>query len=81
MQKNPQEGNWFYGQVYFYQYMEQIGVDNPIEVILQDNAYYVGDNCLFLLYYLQKHVEGNIQVLQVDEILGTPVWQFYVSEE
>jgi hypothetical protein len=81
MQRNLQEGNWFYGQVFFRQYMDMVGIDNPINVILQDNAYYVGDNCLFLLYYLQEHVDSNIQALQVDEILGTPVWQFCVLEE
>ena len=80
MQRNIPEGNWFYGQVFFDQYLEKIGVDNPIDVVMQEDAYYVGDNCLFLLYYLQEHVDYHIQAEQVGDILEIPVWDFYVAE-
>ena len=81
MQQNIQEGNWFFGQVYFKQYLDEIGVNNPIDVIFQKDAVYVGENCSFLLYYLQEHVDTRIRAEQTDELLGVPVWNFYVENE
>lgn len=75
---NIYAGAWSYGQVYFGQLLEKIGIENPMRELLEnENAYYVAEDSQMVLTYLQEHFDENVTVEQVKEIDGIPVWRFY----
>lgn len=81
MEHNIYNGSWTYGQVYFEQFLEKIGAENPMTALLErENTYYVSEEYLRELTYLQENYNENVIVEQVKEIEGVPVWKFSISE-
>ena len=54
-------GEWIYGQVYYQNYMEELGVRNPMRALLgRDETYYVAeDNDLDSVYVLDMYRHGK----------------------
>ena len=70
-------GEWLYGQVYYDNYLERIGMPNPMRAFLdRENIYCVAEDNTMVLTYLQEHFDENVVAYQVDEIDGIPVWKF-----
>lgn len=78
---NIYAGAWTYGQVYFQQFLDKIGVENPMRELLEnEKAYYVAEDSQMVLIYLQEHYDERVMAEQVKEIDGISVWRFYVTE-
>ena len=75
---NIVEGDWIYGQVYFIKFLEASGIPNPAKALaMNDNTYYVAEDCRIMLDYLKEHFDESLNAIQTGEIHGFPVWQFY----
>lgn len=70
-------GEWTYGQVYFRNYLERLGVPNPMKALLdRKETYYVAEDSDLVLTYLREHYDEKVQVVRTGEIDGIPVWKF-----
>lgn len=70
-------GEWIYGQVYYQNYMEELGVRNPMRALLgRDETYYVAEDNDLVLIWLQEHYDEGIQVRATGEVNQIPVWEF-----
>lgn len=70
-------GEWTYGQVYFQNYLERLGVPNPMKALLdREETYYVAEDSNLVLTYLREHFDEGVEVSQTGEIDGIPVWKF-----
>ena len=70
-------GEWYFNQVYYKNYMDRLGVPNLTQALMnRENTYYVAQDCNSMWTYLKEHYGENVQVVQVDELDGIPVWQF-----
>lgn len=78
MDYNISDGGWEYGQVYWYQYLSRVGMENPIKSLLETNVYYVSteNKCDIVLTYLREHYGEDIIVEQVDKTDICPIWKF-----
>lgn len=68
----------FYGQVYFNDYLQKIGMKNPAKSLLDNNTYYVCEksNLDLMFTFLKEHYNSKLSVKQVDTISNTPIWKF-----
>ena len=74
---NISAGGWDFNQVYYKELMEKLGVPNPVWALVnRKKTYYVASDCTNMWTYLKEHYDAEVQVEQVDEIDGIPVWQF-----
>jgi hypothetical protein len=77
---NLVDGEWEYGQPYYVDYLHKIGLDNPMQALLnREHTYYVAseERCQMVLTFLQEHYDSNVVVENVgmaEDIL--PVWKF-----
>jgi hypothetical protein len=77
---NLVDGEWEYGQPYYVDYLHRIGLDNPMQALLnREHTYYVAseERCQMVLTFLQEHYDSNVVVENVgmaEDIL--PVWKF-----
>ena len=61
-------GDWVYGQPYFRDLLNEIGVDNPAEALVErPNTFLLEGNTKIVLYYLQEHFGSNIEFQKVAE--------------
>lgn len=68
----------FYGQVYYNDYLQNIGMKNPVKSLLNKNAFYVCEksNLDLMFNFIKEHYDSSIKVKQVDKISNIPVWKF-----
>ncbi len=68
MEHNIPLGDWVYGQPYFRDLLNEIGVDNPAEALVErPNTFLLEGNTKIVLYYLQEHFGSNIEFQKVAE--------------
>jgi hypothetical protein len=81
---NLVDGEWQYGQPYYIDYLNTIGIDNPMQSLLyRDHTYYVANDerCQMVLTFLQEHYDENVVVSYIGEVEEVPVWQFTITGE
>lgn len=77
MGHNISAGDWTYGQYYFIDYLDGLGIANPAEALItREKTYLVDDDCTFVLEYLRQVYDDQVYAVQVDSINEIPVWQF-----
>jgi hypothetical protein len=81
LQHNLIAGAWVYHQVFFEEYLEAIGIDNPMYALVGNkNIYYVSEKSNPVYQYLCEHTGQAIRVEQVGYEFGIPVWDFQYDE-
>ena len=67
-----------YGQVCYNNYLSSIDLCNPMQALLDENVYYIGngERSEMILTFLREHYDSNIVIQEIDNIEGIPVWQF-----
>jgi hypothetical protein len=77
---NLVDGEWEYGQPYYVDYLHRIGLDNPMQALLnREHTYYVAseERCQMVLTFLQEHYDSNVVVENVGLVEeALPVWKF-----
>ena len=77
LKHNMSMGDWSYGQVYFYEHLLEMGIENPMrDLIERPDTYVVDQNVDQILTYLREHYDQNVQAITVGEKNGLPVWKF-----
>ena len=78
MHSNITDGKWVYGQVCYNNYLSSIDLCNPMQALLDENVYYIGngERSEMILTFLREHYDSNIVIQEIDNIEGIPVWQF-----
>ena len=80
MEHNLCYGEWTYGQVYYQNYLERLGVPNPMRALLErKNTYYVAEDNSRVFTYLKEHFDENVKVREVGKIDGISVWKFEIE--
>lgn len=70
-------GEWLYGQVYYNNYLNKIGLSNPMKALLErEQTYLVAEDNTMVLTYLKEHFDENVVAQKVGEIEGIPIWEF-----
>jgi hypothetical protein len=80
---NLVDGEWEYSQPYYVDYLHNIGLDNPMQALLnREHTYYVApeERCQMVLTFLQEHYDSSVVVESVGEIKGIPVWKFSAAQ-
>jgi hypothetical protein len=81
---NLVDGEWEYGQPYYVDYLHTIGLDNPMQALLnREHTYYVApeERCQIVLTFLQEHYDSNVVVENVGLTEDSlPVWKFSISQ-
>lgn len=68
---------WTYGQPYWNNYLNSIGLKNPARSLIErKNTYYVSNNPEKVMIYLKEHFGKDIVMKNVFDIDGIPVWEF-----
>ena len=79
MEHNLGTGSWLYGQHFYNEYLERIGVPNPAEALLfRDHTYLVSRNTWVFEELLRAHY-GDVTAEKVGEIRGNPVWRLTLT--
>ena len=76
---NIVDGEWLYEQPYYLDYMSSIGMENPMQALInRDHTYYISDEnrCGIVLKFLQEHYDENISADKVGKTGDVPVWRF-----
>ena len=79
LRNNIAVGQWMYGQIYYQNMLNSIGMPNPMKSLIDDkNVYYVSYDYTFILKFLQEHYGDGCEITayKKDEIKGIPVWGF-----
>lgn len=73
-------GDWTYGQNYHKDYLNQLGIPNPMHALLtREKTYLLGGDPSCVLRFLQEHYASDTAVEQVGDINKIPLWQFFRS--
>lgn len=74
-------GDWTYGQNYHRDYLNQLGIPNPMHALLaREKTYLLGGNPSCVLCFLREHYAPDAAVEQAGDINGTPLWKFSPSD-
>ena len=77
---NIMAGDWPYGQKYFEENLNQAGVSNPVDALVnRENTYYIAEECGLLLNYLQYYYGPNLKAVEIDKLAGMPVWKIILE--
>lgn len=72
-------GEWTWGQVYYKNYLDRLGIPNPMRALVErQGTYLVAEDNILVLTYLQEHYDESVYASQIDEIEGIPVWKFQI---
>ena len=64
-------GDWIYGQVYFREFLQRIGAENPALALLErPNTYFIEGQEELLMQYMREHYGEDIQMEYVRKING-----------
>lgn len=77
--KNIQLGEWTYHQPYFDEYLQRIGIKNPIKTLLQSsNAYFVGSEeiATIIQTYYKEHFHISVSKTKVEDFDDISIWSF-----
>ena len=73
---NIAAGDWTYGQVYYKEYLERIGVPNPAEALVnKDNVYLASTDEKIVLEYLREQYGKDLDFLEVGEVNGMTAYK------
>ena len=77
MQHHIDYNFWGYGQPYMKDYLERLGVPNPIKALLErPHTYLVAYDQTYVETYLQEHYDKQTKAIQIGTINSVPVWSF-----
>ena len=59
-------GDWTYGQPYYQKYLERIGAENPVQLLVEGKAYVMGNG---IEKYLQLHYGKDIRLVETGTVI------------
>lgn len=78
MEHNIAAGDWTYGQVYYLEYLERLGIPNPAEALFErDDVFLMDGNMETILNLLREHYGRNIEAEEIGQINGTKAYRVY----
>ena len=74
-------GCWMYEQPYYKDMLARINAVNPARALMErEHCYLASFRPDYYRTILEENYDVKLTAVQVDEILGSPVWRFDVSE-
>lgn len=74
-------GDWTYGQTYHREFLNNLGIPNPMQALLtREHTYLLCHDNTLVFRYLQEHYDANVAVVQVGTINGEEVWEFSIPQ-
>ena len=81
LEHNIAMGDWTYGQLYYREYLERLGVNNPATSGLNgQNVYYMNINNSAFLKYMKSHYGEDIEAVEAGTVHGNKAYKLVHSE-
>ena len=78
IEHNIAMGDWVYGQVYFREFLQKIGAENPALALLErPNTYLMEGQEELFMQYMREHYGEDIQMEYVKEVNGEKAYRLF----
>ncbi len=81
LKHNIQAGEWIYGQLYFKDHLNTIGIENPIyDLLYRDDVYFVSNDPSIVYKYIQENITADVDVKCIAALDNVYIWSFTPSD-